>query len=590
MYIYNFRTGVLFVLLLLQLQVHAITVEERHALAQKILPIIQTLLLSHSKVTHSVASEQEASAFLSRATFGATQDDINHLMTLGSYDIWFEEQFTAAPTYHIAWAEQNLKGINGVGDLKDNPKDWKRYSDALSYMQRDAWWDIAVHSKDQLRQRVALALSEIFVISKEGSLINAPDGRMAYYDVLVKNALGNFETLLQEVTYHPSMGKYLSYLGNAKADPAKGSHPDENYAREVMQLFSIGLFQLNLDGTLKRDAQGKALPTYTQDDIKEMAKVFTGLTDDNGFFFAAEGGSTHTTRIEPMIYNNAYHDTSKKHILGNIIPAGGSTKDDINAALHILFMHQNTAPFIARRLIQRLVTSNPSPAYIRRVAQVFNRNEQGIRGDIKSVIKAILLDNEALHGAEYRPTTFGKFREPLLFYTHLFRAFGAQNSLNTLYQEEVPLYQYRSFNFHGNGYTRQEAPLEALSVFNYFTPDDAPYSLKKESLVAPELELYGTDGIHQVLMGLINKDGFIYDTYQLTAELQLETEKLFIKNKQYNALLEHLNILLLGGTMSTITKNAIVTYMQHHAALDDETLARYVISLVMSSPDYALQQ
>jgi len=590
MNIYSFRIGVLFVPLLLSLQLHAITIEERHALAQKILPIIQTFLLSDSKVPYSVASAQEASAFLSRATFGATQDDIDHLMTLGSYDIWFEEQFAAAPTYHIAWAEQNLKGINGVGDLKDNPEDWKRYSDALSYMQRDAWWDIAVNSTDQLRQRVALALSEIFVISKEGALINAPDGRMAYYDLLVKNALGNFETLLQKVTYHPSMGKYLSYLGNAKADPAKGSHPDENYAREVMQLFSIGLFQLNLDGTIKRDAQGKPLPTYDQNDIKEMAKVFTGLTDNNGFFFAADGGSTHATRTEPMISDDSYHDTSAKHILAEIIPAGGTTFSDINAALHLLFMHDNTGPFIARRLIQRLVTSNPSAAYIQRVAQVFNKNEHGVRGDMRSVVKAILLDDEALYGAKRYPSTFGKFREPLLFYTHLFRAFSAQNSLNTLYQEEVPLYQYHSFNFHGNGYTRQEAPLEALTVFNYFTPDDAPFSLTKESLVAPELELYGTDGIHQVLLGLINKDGFVYGTYDLTAELQLDSEIRYVNNKQYTALLEHLNTLLLGGSMSTITTNAILAYIHNHADLDHETLARYIISLVMSSPDYALQR
>ncbi len=587
MRIFNFHMGIL--LLLVTIQTHAISIEERQVLAQKIMPIITSLLLSNSTIAHTVTSEQEASAFLSRATFGATPQSIVHLVTLGNYDQWFREQFNAPASYHIDWAKQHLKGVNNIADLKDSPKDWKRYNDTLGYMQRDVWWDIVVHGRDQLRQRVAFALSEIFVISKESSFI-ATDGRMSYYDVLVKNALGNFETLLQDVTYHPSMGKYLSYLGNAKADPITGSHPDENFAREVMQLFTIGLYQLRIDGTIKYDGDGKALPTYNQNDITEMAKVFTGLTDDNDFFFVDDGGSTHATRTQPMIGDDTHHDTSAKQILGHTIPAGGTTKQDVNAALHILFTHDNTGPFIARRLIQRLVTSNPSPEYIQRVAKIFNRNTQGIRGDMKSVITAILLDNEALHGATTRPLTFGKFREPLLYFSHLFRAFGAQNSINTLYQGATPLYQYPSFNFHGNDYTQQEAPLEALTVFNYFTPDDAPFSLKNASLVAPELELYGTQGIHQVVMGLINQDGFIYDTYNLTADLQLETEKHFLENREYDALLEHLNTLLLGGFMSNITKSAIKTYIQDHAGLDNDTLARYVISLVMTSPDYALQR
>ncbi|MFK5925591.1 MAG: DUF1800 domain-containing protein [Desulfuromusa sp.] len=540
--------------------------------------------------TRGVASEQEAAAFLSRSSFGATQEQIDALVAAENYEQWFDAQFALSPNFHTDWAETHARGINGTGDLKDNPEDWRVYSGALSYLQRDAWWDIVVNGEDQLRQRVAFALSEIMVISKFGSLINEPDARMSYYDLLVRNALGNFKTLLKEVTYHPAMGKYLTYLGNAKADPNKGNHPDENYAREVMQLFTIGLFQLNLDGSIKLDGQGKPLPTYLQQDIEEMAKVFTGLSDQNSFFFAGDGGSTHFSRTQPMIPYGQHHDSSSKHILGQIIAAGGSTDADIDQAIDILFNHPNTGPFIARRLIQRLVTSNPSPQYVQRVATVFNDNGQGERGDLKEVVKALLLDEEAFDGVESRAQTFGKAREPLLFVAHLLRAFHAQKGMNTLYQGADALYEYSSYNLHGTGYTQQEGPLEALTVFNYFTPDDAPYSLKKEGLVAPEFEVFGTSGLHQMLMGLINKDGFIYGTHNLTAELQLGAEKSLLDAGKYDELLSRLNILLVGGQMSDYSKNAIKTYIEQDADIESDKLVRYVIGLIMISPDYAIQR
>ena len=540
--------------------------------------------------TVEVSSAQAASAFLSRATFGARMEDINGLVKSGNYNQWLDAQFTEQPGYHAAWAEQHLKGVNGTGDLKDNPEDWRRYSDALSYMQRDAWWDIVVNGRDQLRQRVAFALSEMMVISKFGPLINFPDARMSYYDLLVKNAFGNFETLLREVTYHPAMGRYLSYLGNAKADAAKGSHPDENYAREVMQLFTIGLYQLNPDGSRKLDAQGKPLPTYNQKDVEQMARVFTGLTDQNDFFFAGDGGSTHKSRTEPMIPYEEYHDTGEKVIMGHTIPAGGDTRTDINLALNILFNHPNTGPFIARQMIQRLVTSNPSPEYIGRVAAAFNDNGEGVRGDLKAVVKAVLLDEEALNGATTNPATFGKVREPLLFVSHLFRAFHAQKADNTLYLGDQPLYRYASYGFNGTGYTKQEGPLESLTVFNHFTPEDAPYSLKKEGLVAPEFEVFGTDGVHQQLLGLINKDGFIYETHEVTAELQLDAETALMEAGKYDELLDRLNTLLLGGGMSAITRNAIKGYIEQQENIPSDKRVRYVISLVMASPDYAVQR
>ncbi len=532
-----------------------------------------------------VSSTSEVSAFLSRATFGATTAAINELMEQGSYTQWIDEQFVKMPSYHIDWANTHAIGVGDTGDLRDNPEDWRAHSDFLAYLQRDAWWDIAVNGQDQLRQRVALALSEIMVISKFGPLINEPDARMSYYDVLVKNAFANFETLLQEVSYHPSMGKYLSYLGNAKADPAKGSRPDENYAREVMQLFTIGLYQLNLDGSKKLDTSGNPLPTYSQIDVEEMAKVFTGLTDQNNFFFAGDGGSSHLSKTQPMIADEQFHDRSEKIIMGQVIAAGGDTVSDINQGLNILFNHPNTGPFIAFRLIQRLVTSNPSPAYIERVATAFNDNGSGVRGDMKAVIKAILLDTEAINGLETDQLVFGKIREPLLFITHLFRAFQAQNDVNTL----EGLYRYSSYNFHGTGYTMQEAPLEAFTVFNYFTPDDAPYSLKQEGLLAPEFKVFG-GGLHHLLMGLIHKDGFIYGTYDLTAELQLDAEKAFLQAGDYDELLDHLDTLLVGGGMSVNLKDAIKEYIQENETIETDDLVRHVIGLVMISPDYAVQR
>lgn len=532
-----------------------------------------------------VLSQQEASSFLERSTFGSKMQEIDDLVQIGDYEKWIDLQFTQTPNYHLQWAKTNAKGVGSVGDLKDNSEDWEKYREALGILQRDAWWDIVVSGDDQLRQRVAFALSEIMVISKYGSLINYPDSRMSYYDVLVKNAFSNFETLLQEVTYHPAMGKYLSYLGNSKEDTVKGIHPDENYAREVMQLFTIGLYELNTDGSKKTDSAGNSIPTYTQDDITAMAKVFTGLTDQNGYFFASDGSSSHTSRTETMIANESYHDTSEKSILGYTIPAGGDTKTDINLALNHLFNHANTGPFIAKRLIQRLVTSNPTPEYIKQVALVFNDNGKGVRGDMKAVIKAILLYDE-----DSSSNTFGKLKEPLLFVSSLFRAFNAKNSENILYQGDDAVYKYSSFNFNGTGYTNQEGALESLTVFNYFTPDDAPYKLKKDGLVAPEFELFGIGKIHQLLMGLINKDGFIYETYNITAELQLETEKTLVENKKYDELLERLNILLLGGNMSSITKTAIKTYMTEHSELSSDVLTRYVISLVIASPDFAIQR
>jgi hypothetical protein len=227
------------------------------------------------------------------------------------------------------------------------------------------------------------------------------------------------------------------------------------------------------------------------------------------------------------------------------------------------------------------------------VAAAFTDNGKGVKGDMKAVIKAILLDEEALQGAKKYPETFGKFREPLLFVSHLFRAFHAQNAEHSLKQGDTELYKYKSFNFNGTGFTKQEGPLESLTVFNYFTPQDAPYALKQQGLAAPELELYGKGGIDDLLMGLINKNGFVYRLFDITAELQLDREIALVQEKRYDALLDRLDLLLVGGNLSVASRDAIKKYMQTHASdtdMTDEKLVRYTIGLVMTSPDYALQR
>jgi hypothetical protein len=534
-------------------------------------------------------NRNEASAFLSRATFGSTQESIEHLLSLPDYDAWFREQFKKSPTYHLKWVYNHAKGVGGVGDLKDNPDDWQPYSDALGDMQLDAWWDIVVNGKDQLRQRVAFALSEIFVVSKRGALGTFPDARISFYDTLIKYAFGNFYNLLKAVTYHPAMGKYLSYLGNAKAG-VFGAHPDENYAREVMQLFSIGLYMLNDDGTYQIDANGTPKNSYTQNDVTQMAKVFTGLSDDNGQFPVEAAFNTHRCRTVPMRAFESYHDKSEKVVLGSVIPQNQKTKKDIDMALRILFEHPNTPPFICKQLIQRLVTSNPSADYIKRVSAVFKNNGKGKRGDMKAVIKAILTDSEALEGAKKYPKTFGKFREPLLYVSHLFRAMDAENGVHTLKQEDQPLYRYRSFNLHETGILPQEGPLSSLTVFNYFTPEDGPYSLKKEHLVAPELTLYGKGGIDDFLMDVIHEGSYIYQLYEISAELNLEKIKNFLDKKEYQNAINHLNMLLCAGHLSKQSRKDISDYLKNETQTDTEALARHLLGLVITSPDYALQR
>lgn len=343
----------------------------------------------------------EASRFLAQATLGANLQTIHHVAEIG-IESWIEEQFEAPVTYYLDIMEEVYDEvyqfyIAGGGD----PNNFSCRPDWVE--SNYAWWQMTMTNEDQLRHRVAQALSEILVISKENSDVRDYGyGVASYYDIFIENAFGNYKDILLDVSLHPVMGKYLSHLNNPKSIPEWNIFPDENYAREVMQLFSIGLFELNLDGSRQLDGEGNFIPTYDNRDISELAKVLTGL----GAGGLSECGTAyepafwleirHIDMTEPMAMYENWHEQGEKVLFGDqVIPDGQSGMEDVESAIDIIFNHQNVGPFISRLLIQQLIKSNPSPEYISDVASAFNDNGDGVRGDMKAVVKAILLHPEA---------------------------------------------------------------------------------------------------------------------------------------------------------------------------------------------------
>lgn len=323
-----------------------------------------------------------------------------------------------------------------------------------------------------------------------------------------------------------------------------------------------------------------------------MARVFTGWSDDNGGFFFGDGDESHHARTSPMVAFPEYHDTGVKHILGHTFAAGQTAQQDLAQALDMLFHHPNVGPFIGRQLIQRLVTSNPSPAYISRVAAAFNNNGQGVRGDMKAVVRAILLDPEALNGNDQNPQTFGKVREPLLAISNLWRAYNAQNRQCERRSEDdhSPVYHYSCFHFEAaRSFLQQNAAQESLTVFNYFTPDDGPADLKTHGLVAPERMVLGIDGLHHVLMSFA-LETYTYDTYEVAAHLDVSAEVGFLTTGNDEGLLDRLNLLLLSGRMTPGMRQVLLHFIETNRSTDKDFLARNLIALVMTSSQYAVQR
>jgi uncharacterized protein (DUF1800 family) len=416
------------------------------------------------------ADASAASRFLGKSTFGATQTEIDSLMSAG-YSAWIDAQFTKSSKSHLTdFAERTATLTDTSNGI---PAAWLQQS----------FWRSALTGEDVLRQRVAFALSQILVISQANPDIG-PRMAAAYYDVLTRNAFGDFRTLLEEVTLSPAMGLYLSHLGNRKEDLATGRLPDENYAREVMQLFTIGLYELNPDGSLKLDARREPIETYGMPDIAGLARVFTGFSwggpDTSSARFVNRLVGESTRDIIPLQGYPDFHEPGTKSFLGTTVTAS-RPMDSLKLALDHLVAHPNVGPFIGKQLIQRLVTSNPSPAYVARVSAAFDNNGVGRRGDLKAVIRAVLLDPEAFAAPADRLEFDGRLREPLLRMSAVLRATGARSVSG----------QFVLGATDDPATSLGQSALRAPTVFNFFRPSYVPpnSALAAKALVAPELQI-----------------------------------------------------------------------------------------------------
>jgi uncharacterized protein (DUF1800 family) len=544
------------------------------------------------------ATREEAARFLTQATFGPTQADIDRVMRIG-YERWIDEQLARAPSSHRALWE--------AADLALKASDPNASAGQEGVL--NAFWRHAVHGADQLRLRHAYALSQIFVISMvDGTVGDNPRAVAAWLDMLNEQGVGTYRQLLESVSRHPMMGVYLSHLRNQKANPATGRVPDENYAREVMQLFSIGIVELNPDGT-PRTVGGVPVETYTPADISGLAKVFTGWSWDcvdtsSGCFYngAVNGQSDPDRSFKPMKGYAQFHSTEAKTFLGTTIAAQTSADPhaSLTAALDAIASHPNVGPFIGRQLIQRLVTSNPSPQYVHDVARVFADNGKGVRGDLKAVLKAVLLHPEARTMSD----TSGKVREPVLRLSAYLRAFPHTSDTG----------RWRVGNTDNPGSALGQSPMRAPSVFNFFRPGYVPPGTYAAAagLVAPEMQIahettaagyvnFMRDNLSSgvgVYNGTI--DGVTYNRRDLrpdfTAELALADRPA--------ALVDHVVAKLTYGTVSQALKDTIVEAVasiaipaptsngSNASAIDTAKLnrVRAAILLVLASPEFLVQR
>ncbi len=528
----------------------------------------------------------DASRFLSQATFGASQQLIEEVAMM-DFEDWIDQQAEINPAYLLPV----MIDVYNLGKqiYVDNGGFEVNYTDSPEWEHFDyAWWQLNMTNEDLLRQRVAFALSEIFVISIHSDLLNRGEAVADYYDVLIDNALGNYKDLLFDVTLHPSMGVYLSHLNNPRAIPEQNIHPDENYAREVMQLFSIGLYELNQDGSRKTDAQGNFIPTYDNNDISEFAKVFTGLgaggviSQEDNFppqFFLSQGNIDFTV---PMAMYENWHEPGEKHLLnGFVIPDGQTGMQDVEMAVDHLFNHPNVGPFIGRLLIQRLIKSNPTPEYISRVAEAFSDNGQGVRGDMKAVVKAILLDEEARTCAWLNDPVHGRLREPINRYTQFARVAGADNPLGIFWNDG------RDFE----ALTGQH-PLHSPSVFNFFLPDFQPNGpISEMDLVGPEYQIHNT----RTSIGYVNYvnewtvEENLFNTYENSVtDTDTDFSWLLYYAKDSEVLINKLDVLLTNGQLSDDTRAIIKTAIEpfNDNTAGDFLRLKMALYLFMISPDY----
>jgi uncharacterized protein (DUF1800 family) len=540
----------------------------------------------------------EAYRFLNQATFGASESAAPGLITLGdattAYGRWIDAQIAQAastqlPTVVAAFPSPVPTGFN-IASLHAN--------------RVDSWLGTALTGGDQLRQRVAFALSEIFVTSQIGALQNYPFACADYYDMLARDAFGDFRQLIDDVTLHPAMGLYLSMLGNQKANATGTIRPDENYARELMQLMSIGLIELNMDGTPRLDASGAQIPTYSQNIIEGFARVFTGWkwacpsTQPICTFTNTRAELAPVTgfnQVKPMVLYADQHETGTKQVLTysgvarSLIPAGQTGTQDLKDALDNVFNHPNVPPFVAKQLIQKLVSSNPSTAYVQRIANVFANDGGGRRGNLAAVVRAILLDSEARTVATgTAAATSGKVKEPLLRITQFWRAYNARAASG----------RYTTTgNFLNNALapstTLGEGPLQSGSVFNFFSPFYAPPGeIANQNLVAPELQI-ATEYLNTLVTNLIYNDAITNTTASTTRGadiLLLDTSAETALVADSTALINRVADRLLGSStqLTQTTRDQTKAQVDRSAATAVTTRVADAIYLIASSPEYTV--
>ncbi|MFK8045445.1 MAG: DUF1800 family protein [Crocinitomicaceae bacterium] len=537
-----------------------------------------------------IGAKVEAARFLSQAGFGGSVADVDNLVKIGQ-DKWLAQQFSLPATLLADTAKAFYD--QGLANYISNGGDSSGYPYRVDDRHVDyAWWNNTMNAEDQLRQRTAYALSQILVISSEGTLGNYGTGVSLYYDILLKNAFGNFRDILKDVTLSVAMGSYLSHLNNPKADLANNIHPDENYAREIMQLFTIGLYKLNINGSQQLDGSGNPIPTYDNDDIKELAKVFTGLgvasrLDSGNLYFYL--GLWQADFSVPMKMYEEQHEIAQKTLLdGFVIPPGQAGMEDIDMAIDHLFNHPNVGPFIARRLIQQFVKSNPSPNYIQTVAEKFNDNGTGVRGDMKAVIMAILTHPEArtcdgINGADQ-----GKLKEPILRYTQFAR----------LFLGETPHGKNRFWNY---AYLALEsvnqAPLHSQTVFNFYGPDFTPNgAIGDANMVGPEFEIHNTrtaigytDMVYywvELNLLFISFTSDALDSHYTPSDLT----SLYDLVKDTDAFLDHLDVYLCNGQLSAHTRSVIKNKFEEYSGslTDLDSKIKLALYIVMVSPDFVV--
>jgi len=553
----------------------------------------------------------EASRFLFQAGWGGNEQEIFDLAETRDFEGWIDQQMSMSPTLltPVLWeTNTRAKGLFAI----ENPGE--EFFGPFSLHFQYAWWDHNYKSPDVLRQRMAYALSQITVISLQSQIGDYGEGASSFYDILIRNALGNYKDVLMEVSYDPNMALYLSHLNNPKTNDELGIKPDENYAREIMQLFSIGLYELNLDGSRKLDAEGNWIPTYDNTDIQELAKVFTGLkgqawshqileddrVDENTPIpFGAEIYAI--SREVPLVMDPEQHEPGSKTIIGDfVIPAGQTGDQDIEQAVDHIFNHPNVGPFLAERLIQQYIKSNPTSGYVERVARVFNNNGSGERGDLAAVLKAILLDDEARSCDSMQDPSHGKLREPILRNTQLLHALPVVSLDGVFWNNGQDFFND----------TRQGV-LAAPSVFNFYQPDHQPQGdFVDQDLVAPEFKIHDS----QTAIGYINQahkwtewQVMFWDWFPRATPVNCEEYNpngtkacpdvftnlnAFIElAEDTESLINYFDVMLAHGRLSDSTKNIIRDALsQMNPNWDDFELRKVQMCtyIILISPDYVV--